>query len=281
MRCNWFSFLNILPLWMRDIVDQQGKGNLLELRLRLGYPPEMIMIHGSLQLQRIVTQDDLLFSINTASKYSPWAAATIGRGYVTASGGHRVGICGIATVTTDGMVGIRTPTSVCIRVARDFSGIASKLDSCIGSILIIGKPGSGKTTLLRDLIRRKSNAGNYICVVDEKAELFPFHDSGFCFPPGDKTDIMTGCSKSSGLDAVLRNMGPSVIAVDEITAAEDCQALLHCAWCGVTLYATAHASNFDDLLSRDIYQPLISKNIFQTIIIVHPDKSWHMERINK
>lgn len=281
MRCDWKSFLNILPLWMREAVDQQGRDNLLDLRLRLGTPPEMVMTNGLLRMQRIVTKDDLMFSINTASQYSPWAASTIGKGYVTASGGHRVGICGRATVMEQGMIGIRAPTSICIRVARDIPGIASKLVGCNGSILIIGKPGNGKTTLLRDLIRQKSNAGNTISVVDEKAEVFPLHDSEFCFPIGEKTDVMTGCSKLDGIYAVLRNMGPSIIAVDEITKKEDCDALMHCAWCGVALYATAHAADMKDLLSRGLYRPILDSKLFDTIVIVHADKSWHMERMNQ
>ena len=77
---------------------------------------------------------------------------------------------------------------------------------------------------------------------------------------------------------LLRTMGPQTIAVDEITAKDDCAALVQAAWCGVDLIATVHASNHDDLHRRSIYAPLVSQRIFQNVVILHPDKSWHMER---
>ena len=280
MRCDWESYVSILPIWMREFIDKQGRASLLELRLRIGAPPELVTYKGSIWMQREVDKDDLLFCINAASHYSPWTAATLSQGFITAPGGHRLGICGAATVQNQKMVGIRTPTSICLRVARDISGIASDLQSVNGSILIIGKPGSGKTTLLRDLIRQRSDKGaESICVIDEKSELFPMDAEGSFFQTGVRTDILTGCSKADGIDAVLRNMGPAIIAVDEITAESDCHALMHAGWCGVTLYATAHAIDKSDLINRDIYRPLIASGLFHTLVVLQPDKSWRLERI--
>jgi len=74
-------------------------------------------------------------------------------------------------------------------------------------------------------------------------------------------------------------MGPNCIAVDEITAQEDCQALVSAGWCGVDLLATAHAANCDDLHSRPVYQPLVQTGLFNRVIVLSRDKSWHMERI--
>lgn len=281
MRCDWESYVRILPVWMREFVDKQGRVALLELRLRIGAPPELITYNGSLWMQREVNNDDLIFCINAASNYSPWSATTISQGFITAPGGHRLGICGIATVQNRKMMGIRAPTSICLRVARDISGIAVGLQNIRGSILIIGRPGSGKTTLLRDLVRQKSEKGTRnICVIDEKSELFPISSDRFFFQTGKRTDVLTGCSKIEGIDAVLRNMGPAIIAVDEITAADDCKALIHAGWCGVTLYATAHAFDKTDLLNREIYKPLITSGIFNTLVVIQPDKSWRLERIN-
>lgn len=281
MKCAWQAYMNLVPIRMRQDVDKLGKDTLQELRLRLNTPPELITAEGSVWLEQVVVREDLLFCVNTASRYSPWAARTAAFGYITAPGGHRIGLCGEATVNDGVMTGISTPTSLCLRVARDFAGIAERAAKIKGSILILGKPGSGKTTLLRDLIRQKSDCGaGCIAVVDERGELFPTAQEQLCFPTGKRTDILTGCTKVQGIETVLRSMCPSVIAVDEITAQEDCNALIHAGWCGVQLLATAHASNRADLYARPVYKPLIKSKLFDTLLILQPDKSWRMERID-
>lgn len=280
MRCAWESFINLLPPWLRDSVDKHGRDTLQELRLRLNLPPELITTAGNVNLHRCICTDDLHFCINIASRYSPWTAGTIAQGYLTAPGGHRIGICGKAISKEGQMTGISSATSLCMRVARDFPGIASNIEHNSGSILIIGKPGSGKTTLLRDLIRQISNRGEHsVAVVDEREEIFPTAHGQYCFSTGRRTDVLSGCRKPHGIDAVLRSMGPAVIALDEITAQEDCQALVRAAWCGVRLLATAHAGDKQDLLQRPVYRSILECKIFDTLIILHPDKSWHEERL--
>ncbi len=280
MRCAWQAYLNLLPMRMREEVDKLGSETLQELRLRLNLPPELITSDGSIWLDEPVTRDNLSFCANAASRYSPWSAATTAQGYITAPGGHRVGICGTAVMSDGIMTGIVEPSSMCLRVARDFPGIAEKASSIKGSILILGRPGSGKTTLLRDLIRQKSdNCEGCIAVVDERGELFPKIQGENCFSTGKRTDILTGSSKVQGIDTVLRTMNPTIIAVDEITAPEDCNALISAGWCGVKFIATVHAASRSDLYSRPIYKPIIKSGLFEYLLILRSDKSWHMERM--
>lgn len=274
MSCDWDAFISLLPPDMRHEVNRKGAESLQELRLRLGQAVELVLNRKSVWLSRRIRQEDLSFVINTASRYSPWTAATAAQGYITATGGHRVGICGVCVMQNGIMTGISKPTSLCIRVARDFPGIGNGCDVS-GSALILGPPGSGKTTLLRDLIRRKSDASyGSVVVVDERGELFPV---GVNFLKGSRTDVLTGCAKSHGIEVALRTMGPSVIAVDEITAKADCDALMHAAWCGVELMATAHAANIQDLQQRPIYRPLAESGLFQTVLVLNKDKSWRRE----
>lgn len=281
MRCAWQAYLSILPHWMRCEVDKLGRDSLEELRLRIGLPPELIFANGSATLTKLVSNEDLLFVVNAASAYSPWSAATIRQGFITAQGGHRIGICGQCTVTDGKMQGIRTPTSLCIRVARDFCGVSGTADKLHGSVLIIGPPGSGKTTLLRDLIRKKSDCEQgSVAVIDEREELFPQWKGQACFPAGKRTDIISGCKKSEGIEAALRCMNPNWIAVDEITAAADCEAMLHAGWCGVGLLATAHAASVHDLRTRPVYRPLLQYDLFSMVLVLHRDKSWTLERIH-
>ncbi len=274
MRCAWQELLSVLPVRLRTGLHREQ--NLQEIRLRLGLPPELVMAEGSRWLCGNVTREELTFCVNTASRYSPWNAAGMAQGYLTAPGGHRIGICGQAVMQEGQMTGFREIRSLCIRVARDFPGIAEPLAGERGSVLIIGAPGWGKTTLLRDLIRQISTRGEQISVIDQREELFP---SCGIFPAGKSTDILYGCPRDTGIDVAIRTMGPTYVAVDEITAPADCQALLRAGWCGVKLLATAHAESLDELYARPVYRPLIESRLFSTVLVLKRDKTWSRERI--
>lgn len=273
MKVAWKELLSILPQWMRQEVDRRGKETLQELRLRINAPPELVLMDQSLWLDRTVSADDVLFCINTASRYSPWAAETMAHGYIAAPGGHRIGLCGEVSIHNGTVTGIRKPQSLCIRIARDYPGIGKGISVC-DSLLILGAPGWGKTTMLRDLARSVAERET-VAVVDERGELYP---EGLL--RGKRMDVLTGCPKSMGIDRCLRTMGPRWIAVDEITAAEDCRAILHAAGCGVKLLATAHASSRKDFLSRTIYRPLADTGIFSLLLILNERKQAHLERMN-
>lgn len=280
MRCAWQEYLKLLPVWLRREVDERCKDDLQELRLRAGQPPILVHNNYTTILERTAASEDINFVINTASQYSPWSASSINRGYITANGGHRIGICGETVVQNGVVTGIRTATSLCIRVARDFPDIAREASKHKGSILIIGPPCSGKTTLLRDLIRQRSNhETGSIAVMDERGEIFPIVNGTPCYFSGKNTDILYGCNKQQGIDMLLRTMGPSCIAVDEITEEGDCKSLLNAGWSGVTLLATAHAAHKSDLFTRPIYKPLVANHLFDILLVLQPDKTWKAERI--
>ena len=280
MICAWKELISILPLGLRNAVDKQEHAVLQELRLRVGKPVQMIRAKGEITLSQPVTDADLKFVINTASRYSPWAAASMARGYLTAPGGHRIGLCGEVVIKDSVITGFRSVTSVCIRVARDFPGVGSKLLGLQGNTLVLGPPGCGKTTLLRDLIRQLSNQnGESVAVVDERGELFPVVSQAPCFEPGIHTDILTGCSKADGIEMAVRTMGPTCVAVDEVTSNRDAEALLQAGWCGVRVLATAHGGSLEDLRTRPVYQQLVNKGLFDWLVVMGKDKSYHPERM--
>ena len=274
MMCAWDALLEIIPQQLRSSVDSLGRYTLQELRLRQGAPPELVLLGESIFLETICRREDIGFCIQAASRYSPWAAESIHRGFLTAPGGHRIGLCGLALYRNGSMTGMRDITSICIRVARDYPGIASNTPSD-GSVLILGAPGWGKTTLLRDLIRQRSRHVP-VAVVDERGELFPMG-----FDTGIRTDILRGCRKEHGIEQVVKTMGPGCIALDEITAAEDCTGMLRASGCGVTILATAHAATLQEFLNRPLYQPLADREIFQWVLVMHSDKHYHTERMKK
>ena len=269
MYCDWESYLKILPAWLREDVNRLGAESLQELRLRLGAPPQLILKGERQMLRQIVRQEDLNFCINAASRYSPWAAQTMQEGYLTAPGGHRIGICGEVSGT-----GFRQIHSLCIRAARDHPGISEKAACLSGSVLILGAPGWGKTTLLRDLIRQRSQRET-VAVADERGELFP---PGF--ETGLQTDVLTAVRKPQAILRLLKTMGPQSIAVDEVTSPEDMTALLEACGCGVHLLATAHGSSLEDLKSRPVYRPILQNPVFQHVLILRKDQSYAAERMH-
>ena len=273
MMCAWKELIAILPQWMRQEVDRLGKDNMQELRLRINAPPELVMNRGNFWMDRPASMEDLQFCVNAASRYSPWAAETVASGYLTAPGGHRIGLCGEVAIHNGTVSGIRRLNSLCIRVARDFPGIGKGI-SASESLLILGAPGWGKTTLLRDIARCIADRET-VCVVDERGELFP---DGFL--RGKRMDVLTGCPKPPGIDRCLRTMGPQWIAVDEITAEEDCEALLRAVGCGVKLLATSHASSRKDLDRRPVYRKLREMGLFSQVLVLNSAKQWHLERMN-
>ncbi len=275
MKCAWNELLRVLPPKLCENVDRLCRDTLQEIRLRLNKQAVLSKGDGQSVLPHVVTREDLQYVINAASRYSPWTAATTERGYITAPGGHRVGLCGEVLLRNGQVQGIGTVNSMNIRVARDFPGISGNLWLRKENLLILGPPGSGKTTLLRDLIRQRGQQQR-IGVVDERGELFP---TAADFSSGQNTDVLTGCDKRRGMDMVLRTMTPECIAIDEITAQEDCEALIQAGWCGVSLLATAHATSVRDLKSRPVYQPLVACRLFDTAVVLRPDMSWFTERM--
>ena len=181
---------------------------------------------------------------------------------------------------------VRDLSSLNIRVAHEVKGCAKNVlpylmdGETFLDTLLISPPGAGKTTLLRDLIRELScggtwGAGKNVSVVDERSEIAACFGGVAQCDLGPRTDVMDGCPKSEGMLMMLRSMAPQVLAVDEITAPEDVEAILQAAGCGVSLLATAHGNSVKDLSLRPVYRRLLESGVFRRVILLKraPDGS--------
>lgn len=277
----------LLPLrWQRLCrqVPEEQQAEAEELRLRAGQTLTLLLRGGEVPAARerpypVVTQTELEQLCDGVTDYSRYAAAdTLSRGYLTARGGFRIGVCGTAVLRDGVNTNLRDISSVTIRIAREQPGLSTEVlpqlfrEGSFCSTLLLAPPGLGKTTLLRDLIRRLSDGEGHpplrVGIADERGELAAMWNGMPQLQVGRRTDVMDGCPKGTGLLMLLRGMNPQVLAADEITASEDCAALLAAANCGVSLVCTAHAADLADLERRPLYRPLLENHCFQKLVVL-------------
>jgi len=273
---------HIFPL-LPDVYAQQLYGmdlnRLEELRLGCGRPLRLRESRLEREVWPSAEPEMIEDVLRRACKQSIYAYAdTIRQGYVTVEGGHRIGICGYGSGET-----IRSPSSINIRVARQVMGCANDLmEALTESTLILGPPGSGKTTLLRDIVRQLSDKRKCtVGLVDERGELSATVHGVPQLQIGMRTDVLVNISKATAIMMLLRTMNPDWIALDEITAPVDVEAMEQASYCGVLLLATAHASHMEDLWKRPLYHKLMKSGVFRRAVILRPDKSYTMEEVEQ
>lgn len=264
----------ILPFEMREAVlrlPEQTRRSAEEIRLRAGRHLSLFLPDGERTLLpgRLVRQSDIMQVLEAASRASMHSVQhEIRRGFVTAEGGVRVGVCG--SYAADG--GIRDLSSVNIRIPCEVRGAggdaAAAVTTPLQSVLVISPPGGGKTTFLRELVRFVSDKGVRVSLADERGEVAAVKNGEPQFDVGRCTDVMTGADKAEAAMMMMRAMSPQVIALDEISDAGDAQAIERISNCAVKIFATAHAEDLQELESREIYRTLLDKKIFRALVTI-------------
>lgn len=272
---DWKTWL--LPLLtedMRQALAPLFLPDVQEIRLRLNKPMEVVTATGSRLLYapngrpmlREGEQEQLLSVFCGHARYA-WEKE-IQQGFITLSSGCRVGIAGRIAAETGAPAAV---TGFCIRILRPVvgcgAGVLPKLleGGRLRSTLLYSAPGCGKTTLLRDIIRLVSDglsgaAPHRVGVVDERFEIGG--EGGNAFWLGDRTDVLSGVQKGTGLLRLLSTMGPQVLAADELNLSEDVAAVLEAKSRGVTVLCTAHGGTFEELLHREGMQRLFENRTF-------------------
>lgn len=274
----------LLPFGLRQLalsMPQAERAVAEELRLRAGHPMSVTLPEGEVVLPGcpVISPGDLRTVLEIATQASAHAALEqVRHGFFTVRGGHRMGLCGTAVVKDGAIHNLRELSSLNIRIARQVTGVGDEIllqlrgEGALPSVLVLAPPGAGKTTLLRDIIRGLSaGVGGppvRVGVADERGELGAMYEGVPQLDLGPHTDVMDGCTKADGLMMLLRGMNPQVLAMDEVTAPGDIDALEAAAGCGAALLATAHGQGIEDLKRRTLYIRLLERRIFQKVLLI-------------
>ena len=245
-----------------------------EIRLRNGVLPHVVIAGRELPFyNRPICSHDLAKILEKATGASLHAAApALCNGFLSYHG-LRIGVCGEAIHDHDGLVGFRSFSSLAIRIPHALNGLdqatADKFLAYPGNnTLIIAPPGVGKTSCLRELIRLASGQGTRVAVIDERNEISASEGGAPQFDLGPCADVLVWVEKLSAAMMLLRGMNPQVIAMDEISSPTDIEAVQNITGCGVTLYATAHGKNVEDMKTRPVYQALFRQKVFKRILTI-------------
>ena len=240
---------------------------------------------GSLEIREyrsaVLADQELIRGIlETCSRHSLYAyEREISQGFLTISGGHRVGIAGKAVVEDGHVRTVRDLSSLNIRVAHEVKGCAKNVlpylmdGETFLDTLLISPPGAGKTTLLRDLIRELScggtwGAGKNVSVVDERSEIAACFGGVAQCDLGPRTDVMDGCPKSEGMLMMLRSMAPQVLAVDEAGGEDEILAMKYGMNCGCRILATVHGADVGDIMKRPAWRELAEAKVFSRYVVL-------------
>ena len=251
-------------------------GSLREIRVRAGQSIRLSTRQGETICPCEPTPQQVAQMAEALCEHALYARAEEQRsGFVTLRGGHRMGLCGRVICQGKSIRALRDISSFCIRIAGQWRGAA---DGLIGqltdengfcrSTLIVGLPGMGKTTLLRDSLRRLSEAGRRVCVVDERSEIAAMCDGLPQLEVGPCTDVLDGCGKEAGLRWLLRSLSPEVLVTDELSDTLDAQAALEAIRSGVSMLATVHGRDLDSVCGRNTLYPLIRDRAFERYAVL-------------
>lgn len=267
----FYQAIRALPVWLSQplsCLPEQTACKIHELRLRTageifavlpgrtcaislfpGCPPELKHIR--------LTQHQLeetFYALCGGSVHTH--QSELAQGYLTTSGGCRVGVAGRYIQQESGEVLLQRVEALNLRIAREVEVLLPEvlcgvLNTYFSGLLVIGEPDSGKTTLLRQIAKTLAAQPKKVTVIDERGELFPER-----MQKNAALDRLSGLPKARSVQMALRTLSPQVILLDELGGMEDVLALEQVFFSGVSLIASIHASSVEEAMRRPQVQRL-------------------------
>lgn len=260
------ELIKILPPHLCEALCRSGAPAFEDLKLRSEHACA-VSAHGRIyHTEAILSASEMSEILKKMCEGSLYAyRESITRGYLSLPSGIRVGVCGSASIENGRVIGVNNVTSLNVRIPHTVDVCTEPiLDRFFAQplprgILLYAPPGGGKTTVLRALATALASPPHDLCtvVVDTREEMRALPRL-----PHLNLDILSGYPKGIGIEIALRSLGAQVILCDEVGDAEDANAILAAAGCGVPLFATAHAANAEELLCRPTMKKLFDARVF-------------------
>lgn len=279
----------LLPNNLNQLMQQINLDYLNEIRLRLNKPIAINLKGKNFFLSNTgvssVAEDAVVCNklmieeiLLNASNHSLYTVNDeMINGYISVSGGIRIGVAGEVVVQNGIVKTIKNINSLNIRIPHDVKNCSLNIypmlvhNGQVKNTLIISAPGAGKTTFIRDFAYQlgKREQSLNILIADERGEISGLANSENGLDIGNFSDVITNCSKAFAFNNGIRSMKPDVIITDEINLDKDIIAIENALTSGVKVFATIHAKDIADLKNKKQFKEILNQKLFERYVVLN------------